>query len=48
MKGSRKVSKIIQSRPTVEGAGVRLNRAFAEPTLFDPFLLLDDFRSKDP
>jgi redox-sensitive bicupin YhaK (pirin superfamily) len=36
--------------PTIEGAGVHLHRAFAnhEIELFDPFLLLDDFRSATP
>ena len=39
-----------KSRPTVDGAGVRLRRAFAfhEVPRFDPFLLLDDFGSDDP
>ncbi len=34
----------------MEGAGVHLRRAigFGEPTLTDPFLLLDDFRSDSP
>jgi hypothetical protein len=34
----------------MEGAGVHLNRAFgfSEVPLFDPFLLLDDFRSDNP
>ncbi|MGI9521702.1 MAG: pirin family protein [Hyphomicrobiaceae bacterium] len=38
------------ARPTLEGAGVRLHRAFGfgEPEKFDPFLLLDDFRNDDP
>lgn len=38
------------STPTVEGAGVRLRRAFGfrEAPGFDPFLLLDDFRGDDP
>jgi redox-sensitive bicupin YhaK (pirin superfamily) len=46
----RKVSRIFQSRPTIEGAGVHLRRAFGfvEVPLFDPFLLLDDFRSETP
>ena len=46
----RKVAKSWTSRPTLEGAGVHLHRAFAndEVPLFDPFLLLDDFRSDDP
>lgn len=47
MKTARKIVNISQSRPTIEGAGVHLNRAFAHPTLFDPFLLLDDFRSHE-
>jgi len=36
--------------PTLEGAGVQLHRAFgfSDPTLCDPFLLLDDFRNDDP
>ena len=35
---------------TVEGAGVRLHRAFGyyEVPQFDPFLMLDDFRSAKP
>jgi redox-sensitive bicupin YhaK (pirin superfamily) len=49
-KAARTVHKIIKSRPTVEGAGVHLKRVFgnSETNLFDPFLLLDDFRSEDP
>ncbi len=45
----RKVRVILKSRPTMEGAGVRLKRAFgyADPWL-DPFLLLDDFHSDNP
>jgi len=47
---NRKIRKVIKSKPTVEGAGVHLKRAFgfAEVPLLDPFLLLDDFRSHDP
>ena len=48
MNDARSIRTVIKSRPTLEGAGVHLNRAFAEPTRFDPFLLLDDFRSNDP
>lgn len=50
MDGDRKIRKVIRSKPTVEGAGVHLRRAFgfAEAPTFDPFLLLDDFRSVDP
>jgi redox-sensitive bicupin YhaK (pirin superfamily) len=46
----RNVSKIQHSRPTIEGAGVHLNRVFGfgRSTDFDPFLLLDDFRSPTP
>lgn len=46
----RKISKIIQSQPVLEGAGVHLNRAFGshDVPLFDPFLMLDDFRSGNP
>jgi redox-sensitive bicupin YhaK (pirin superfamily) len=38
------------SRPTMEGAGVRLRRAFGfdEVPRLDPFLLLDDFRGDNP
>jgi len=45
----RKVKLTLKSRPTIEGAGVRLKRAFgyADPSL-DPFLLLDDFHSDNP
>ena len=45
----RKVKLVLKSRRTIEGAGVRLRRAFgyADPSL-DPFLLLDDFHSDDP
>jgi len=45
----REVKMILKSRPTMEGAGVRLKRAFgyADASL-DPFLLLDDFHSDDP
>jgi quercetin 2,3-dioxygenase len=50
MEKNRKIRKVIMSKPTLEGAGVHLKRAFAlrEVPLFDPFLLLDDFRSRDP
>jgi redox-sensitive bicupin YhaK (pirin superfamily) len=48
MEKYRKIRKLIKSEPTIEGAGVHLKRAFAESTMFDPFLLLDDFRSNNP
>lgn len=39
-----------KAMPTIEGAGVKLHRAFgfSEPTAFDPFLLFDDFRNDKP
>ena len=46
----RPVKSITQSRPTTEGAGVRLRRAFGfgDTSEFDPFLLFDDFRNERP
>ena len=46
----RPVKRIVQSQPTMEGAGVKLHRAFGFGTTseFDPFLLLDDFRNDNP
>jgi redox-sensitive bicupin YhaK (pirin superfamily) len=46
----RPVKRLSQSQPTLEGAGVHLRRAFGFGTTndFDPFLLLDDFRSDNP
>jgi redox-sensitive bicupin YhaK (pirin superfamily) len=46
----RPVKRLIRSKPTVEGAGVRLRRAFGfgDTSEFDPFLLLDDFRNDVP
>jgi redox-sensitive bicupin YhaK (pirin superfamily) len=47
----RPVKRISQSVPTLEGAGVHLRRAFGNSGAtsdFDPFLLLDDFRSDNP
>ena len=46
----RPVKRVVRSRPTIEGAGVRLRRAFGfgDSSEFDPFLLLDDFRSENP
>jgi len=50
MPTSRSIRKVFRSKPTIEGAGVRLKRAFGfnEVPLLDPFLLLDDFRSDNP
>src|SRR4026207_530899 len=44
------VKRIVESRPTMEGAGVRLGRAcgFGDTSEFDPFLLFDDFRNERP
>ncbi len=46
----RPISRIAKARPTIEGAGVRLRRAFGfgNTSDFDPFLLLDDFRNDVP
>src|SRR5690349_20199801 len=46
----RPVKRIVESRPTMEGAGVKLRRAFGfgETSDFDPFLLFDDFRNEHP
>ena len=46
----RPVLSTTTATPTLEGAGVHLHRAFgfSEPTAFDPFLLLDDFRNDHP
>lgn len=50
MSSVRKIKTVSESRPTIEGAGVHLKRAFGyyQVPQFDPFLLLDDFRSDDP
>ncbi|MFH2011475.1 MAG: pirin family protein [Pseudomonadota bacterium] len=50
MPSIRKISKVIKNKPTIEGAGVHLERVFgfSEVPIFDPFLLLDDFRSDNP
>lgn len=50
MPKTRGIKRIITSTPTIEGAGVHLNRVFgfSNETDFDPFLLLDDFRSDEP
>src|SRR4026208_1094148 len=46
----RPVRRVAQSKPTLEGAGVHLRRAFGfgDTTEFDPFLLFDDFRNDRP
>jgi redox-sensitive bicupin YhaK (pirin superfamily) len=46
----RKINTVFKSKPTMEGAGVRLKRVFGyhETELMDPFLLLDHFGSDNP
>jgi redox-sensitive bicupin YhaK (pirin superfamily) len=46
----RPVREILTTTPTLEGAGVRLERAFGfgKTKDFDPFLLFDDFRNENP
>jgi quercetin 2,3-dioxygenase len=50
MNTARSIHQILASRPTVEGAGVNLRRVFGyhEVPGFDPFLMLDDFGSRNP
>jgi len=46
----RPVRKLVKAKPTIEGAGVHLRRAFGfgDTDATDPFLLLDDFRNERP
>ena len=46
----RPVRQVTSTQPTLEGAGVKLQRAFGfgKTGDFDPFLLLDDFRNDNP
>src|SRR4249919_3289488 len=46
----REVARKIRGVPTSDGAGVRMTRVIGQPALdsFDPFLLLDEFRSDNP
>ncbi|MBI3845431.1 MAG: pirin family protein [Planctomycetes bacterium] len=46
----RPVKRLVKAKPTLEGAGVHLRRAFGfgNTSDFDPFLLLDDFRNERP
>jgi quercetin 2,3-dioxygenase len=50
MPSYRNIRKIVKAHPVTEGAGVHLQRAigFDDPYQYDPFLLLDDFRSDTP
>jgi redox-sensitive bicupin YhaK (pirin superfamily) len=47
---TRRIKKLFKSRPTIEGAGVHLKRAFgySQVPQFDPFLMLDDFHTSNP
>src|ERR1043165_9140294 len=46
----REVARKVRGQPTSDGAGVRITRVMGTGALdsFDPFLLLDEFRSDDP
>ena len=50
MEKARTVRLILTGKSTIEGAGVHLKRIFGnrEVPMFDPFLMLDDFRSGNP
>ncbi|MGB2689309.1 MAG: pirin family protein [Desulfobacterales bacterium] len=50
MNKKRKIRMVLKSKPVIEGAGVHLKRVFgfSEIPKFDPFLMLDDFRSDNP
>lgn len=50
MAATRQIKKVMKSKPTLEGAGVHLKRAFGfqQVPQLDPFLLLDDFHSDNP
>jgi len=50
MNKKRKIRMALKSNPVIEGAGVHLKRVFgfSEIPKFDPFLMLDDFRSDNP
>jgi len=46
----RAVKEMLTTKSTMEGAGVKLQRAFGfgKTAEFDPFLLFDDFRNENP
>jgi redox-sensitive bicupin YhaK (pirin superfamily) len=50
MTQARSAQAVYEARPALEGAGVRLRRVFGSGNEydFDPFLMLDDFRSDAP
>ncbi len=47
---TRAIKRTGTARPTMEGAGVKLQRVFGfgDTTDFDPFLMMDDFRNDRP
>ena len=47
---TRRIKRVSKSKATIEGAGVRLKRAFGFHQVqdIDPFLLFDDFHSNNP
>ncbi|HVJ44332.1 MAG TPA: pirin family protein [Dongiaceae bacterium] len=47
---SRQIVELIRARPATDGDGVRMRRLQGAPDLrgFDPFLMLDEFKSDDP
>jgi redox-sensitive bicupin YhaK (pirin superfamily) len=47
---TRQIKRISEAQPAIEGAGVKLRRAFGfgRTEDFDPFLLFDDFRNENP
>lgn len=50
MTSLRQVQQVLSGQPATDGAGVKMTRVIATSALdhFDPFLLLDEFRSDDP
>ncbi len=46
----RPIKRIVEATPAIEGAGVKLRRAFGfgDTDDYDPFLLFDDFRNENP
>lgn len=50
MENVRKVKRYFNGKPSVDGAGVRLNRIFGyyDVEAFDPFLMMDFFNSTNP
>jgi quercetin 2,3-dioxygenase len=46
----RPIKEVLRAKATMEGAGVKLQRAFGfgDTNEFDPFLLFDDFRNDNP